>query len=146
RTALNKYFVLNDDDWDLVVLRGDIQRSKVPRKKRRRAPKSRPGTEETPAFTQEDLNPCYQERPLCGASIGAFRNDEHLPPVSYGGAILVDGMPYGMTVHHMLEAPSDGEEDEEETGVADTPLRSAGTWTGNPPMHSNPDLMRSEER
>lgn len=141
RTALNKYFVLNDDDWDLVVLRGDIQRSKVPRKKRRRAPKSRPGMEEAPAFTQEDLNPCYQERPLCGASIGAFRNDEHLPPVSYGGAILVDGMPYGMTVHHMLEAPSDGEEDEEETGVADTPLRSAGNWTGNPPMHSNPDLM-----
>lgn len=145
RAALKKYFVLNDDAWDLIVLRGDIQRSKVPRKKRRRPAKStRPGREEAPAFTQQDLNPCYQERPLCGASIGAFRNEEHLPPVSYGGAIMVDGMPYGMTVHHMLEAPSDGEEDEEEaeSEVADAPLRSSGNWAGHP-MHSNPDLMYS---
>lgn len=143
RAALKKYFVLNDDAWDLIVLRGDIQRSKVPRKKRRRPAKARPGREEAPAFTQQDINPCYQERPLCGASIGAFRNEEHLPPVSYGGAILVDGMPYGMTVHHMLEAPSDGEGDDEEEAeseVADAPLRSSGPWTGNP-MHSNPDLM-----
>lgn len=147
RAALKKYFVLNDDAWDLIVLRGDIQRSKVPRKKRRRPAKTtRPGREEVPAFTQQDLNPCYQERPLCGASIGAFRNEEHLPPVSYGGAVMVDGMPYGMTVHHMLEAPSDGEDDEEEPQgeVADAPLRSSGNWAGDP-MHSNanPGLMYS---
>lgn len=143
RAALKKYYILNDDAWDLVVLRGDIQRSKVPRKKRRRPAKSRPGREEAPAFGQFDLNPCYQERPLCGASIGAFRNEEHLPPVSYGGAILVDGMPYGMTVHHMLEAPSDGEEDEEQESegqAADAPLRSSANWAGDP-MHSNADVM-----
>lgn len=143
RAALKKYYVLDDDAWDLVVLRGDIQRSKVPRKKRRRPAKARPGREEAPAFGQFDVNPCYQERPLCGASIGAFRNEEHLPPVSYGGAILVDGMPYGMTVHHMLETPSDGEEDEEqepEGQAADAPLRSSGNWASDP-MHSNADVM-----
>lgn len=139
RAALKKYFVLNDDAWDLMVLRGDIQRSKVPRKKRRRPAKSRPGREEPSEFGQVDLNPCYQERPLCGASIGAFRNEEHLPPVSYGGAILVDGMPYGMTVHHMLETPSDGEDDEEQDSEGqgtDAPLRSSANWGGDP-VHSN---------
>jgi hypothetical protein len=59
------------------------------------------------------MNPYYQQRPLCGASIGAYRG-EHLPPVSLGGIILVDGEPYGLTVHHMLDAPSDDESDYEE--------------------------------
>ena len=49
-------------------------------------------------------NPDYQEKPLCGASIGAFRDEEHLPPVSFGGIVVVDGVSYGMSVHHMLEA------------------------------------------
>lgn len=56
------------------------------------------------------MNPYHQERPLCGASIGAF-NGEHLPPVSYGGVILVDDEPLGMSVHHLLDAPSDDEDD-----------------------------------
>lgn len=63
-------------------------------------------------------NPDYQERPLCGASIGAYRDDEHLPPVSFGGIVLVDGIAYGMSVHHMLEAEEDEEEDAE-GGAAD---------------------------
>jgi hypothetical protein len=58
-------------------------------------------------------NPDYQERPLCGASIGAYRDDEHLPPVSFGGIVLVDGTAYGMSVHHMLEPDSDDEEEAE---------------------------------
>lgn len=61
------------------------------------------------------INPDYQERPLCGASIGAFRDDDHLPPVSFGGVVLVDGQAYGMSVHHMLEA--DDDEDEEDDGA-----------------------------
>jgi hypothetical protein len=136
RAALKKYFVLDDrEDWDIIVLRGDIQRSKVPRRKRRRPAKSRSQTAGAPAFLERDLNPCYQARPLCGASIGAFQNEEHLPPVSYGGAILVDGMPYGMTVHHMLEAPSDDEGEEEvENRNVGGPFRSAGNW----PRESNP--------
>lgn len=140
RAALRKYFVIDKEHWDLIVIRGDIQRSRVPRKKRRGP--ARPGHErsDTAAFSQRDLNPCYQEHPLCGASIGAFRNEEHLPPVSYGGAILVDGMPYGMTVHHILEAPSDDEEAVDEAPEA--PIRSAGNWSraSDPP---NPDLMHT---
>lgn len=64
-------------------------------------------------------NPDYQERPFCGASIGAYRDDEHLPPVSFGGIVLVDGMPYGMSVHHMLEADEDDETDAEASDEAD---------------------------
>ncbi|PWY70484.1 hypothetical protein BO70DRAFT_321853 [Aspergillus heteromorphus CBS 117.55] len=142
RAALKKYFVLDSEEWDLLVLRGDVQRSKVPRKKRRRPAMTEGQGSDAPPFAQHDPNPCYQPRPLCGASIGAFMNEEHLPPVSYGGAILVDGMPYGMTVHHMLESPSDEEDaDDNDTGG---PLRSAGNWprgTAAPPQ--NPDYMYS---
>ncbi|KAL5003398.1 hypothetical protein BDV10DRAFT_154928 [Aspergillus recurvatus] len=130
RAALKKYFPLDDkEDWDLLVLRGDIERSKVPRKNRRRPAKTGPlSTIEAPPPPQ-DSNPYFQPRPLCGASMGAFMNEEHLPPVSYGGAILVDGVPYGMTVHHMLEAPSDEEDaDDLHEAVEDAPLRSAGNW------------------
>lgn len=65
---------------------------------------------------KEATNPDYQERPLCGASIGAFRYEEHLPPVSFGGVVLVDGRPYGMSVHHMLEDEDDGEPDDDDVG------------------------------
>ncbi|KAJ5084154.1 hypothetical protein NUU61_008733 [Penicillium alfredii] len=139
RSALKKHYNLGRDDWDLIVLRGDIERSKVPRRKRRTPAKTRPnGSNETP-FRQRELNPCYQQRPLCGASIGAFQNEEHLPPVSYGGAVLVDGLPYGLTVHHMLEAPSDDEGPGEEG--QDAPSRSAGNFARNTSATPNPDLM-----
>jgi hypothetical protein len=48
------------------------------------------------------MNPFHQQKPLCGASIGAFNGKEHLPPVSYGGVILVDDEPCGMTVYVYL--------------------------------------------
>lgn len=121
RAALKKYFVVDKDGWDLIVLRGDIKRSKVPHRRRRKPEELT--ARGAPASSPMNLNPCYQQKPLCGASIGAFRNEEHLPPVSYGGAILVDGMPFGMTVHHMLDAPSDDEESQDEN--ADYPPRSA---------------------
>ncbi|PYH32426.1 uncharacterized protein BO87DRAFT_109559 [Aspergillus neoniger CBS 115656] len=141
RAALKKYFVLDSEEWDLLVLRGDVQRSKVPRKKRRRPAMAGQGNAGAPALVQNDPNPCYQERPLCGASIGAFINEEHLPPVSYGGAILVDGMPYGMTVHHMLESPSDQEDaDEPDTGG---PLRSSANWMHDMAAPQNPEFMYS---
>ncbi|KAK5989664.1 hypothetical protein PT974_07919 [Cladobotryum mycophilum] len=53
----------------------------------------------------EAVNPEYQERPGNGASIGAWIGDRHLPPVSFGGLVIVDDKPYGMTVHHMLDDP-----------------------------------------
>lgn len=143
RAALKKYFIYDREDWDLIVIRGDIQRSKVPRKKRRRPAKNGPGRAEPP-LSQPDPNPCYQEHPVCGASIGAFRNEEHLPPVSYGGAILVDGMPYGMTVHHMLEAPSDDEEAVDE--APDAPFRSAGNWPRVDASNSELSYAWNEDR
>jgi hypothetical protein len=59
-----------------------------------------------------------------------------LPPVSFGGTILVDGKPFGMTVHHMLDAPSDDESD------GDVAERCAA-----PRSHVSEDLqfMRTEE-
>ncbi|EEP75943.1 conserved hypothetical protein [Uncinocarpus reesii 1704] len=120
KAALKKHFEYDRENWDLIVIRGDITRSKVPRRRRKKA-KNNKATD----TSYMDLNPHYCQRPICGASIGAFRSDEHLPPVSYGGAILVDGMPYGMTVHHMLDNPCD--EDEED----DCPPRSAGNYTQN---------------
>ncbi|KAJ5287079.1 hypothetical protein N7478_002765 [Penicillium angulare] len=141
RSALKKHFQLGRDDWDLIVIRGDIERSKVPRQKRHKPAKTRPnGSNETP-FRQRELNPCYQQRPLCGASIGAFQNEEHLPPVSYGGAVLVDGMPYGLTVHHMLEALSDEEESDESED--ELPTRSAGNWPRNTSTIGNVDHLSS---
>lgn len=53
----------------------------------------------------EAVNPEYQECPLSGASIGAWIGDRHLPPVSFGGLVVVDDRTYGMTVHHMLDDP-----------------------------------------
>ncbi|KAI6589270.1 hypothetical protein MCOR06_005531 [Pyricularia oryzae] len=50
----------------------------------------------------------FQERPGNGASIGAWIGDQHLPPASLGGIVIVDDKPYGMTVHHMLDDPDAG--------------------------------------
>jgi hypothetical protein len=58
------------------------------------------------------MNPYFQQRPICGASIGAYRG-EHLPPVSLGGIILIDGEPYGLTVHHILDIPNNDESADE---------------------------------
>jgi hypothetical protein len=90
--------------WGVVVLKGKIRRSG---KKRRTMAKT---TAHMQPLTRQSS---YQEKPTCGASIGAFKDDQHLPPVSFGGTILVDGRPFGMTVHHMLDAPSEDESDED---------------------------------
>ena len=90
--------------WGVVILKGDVRRSahhghrRGPRRSVARKGDSKPKEQK------------YQEKPSCGASIGAFRDNEHLPPVSFGGTILVDGEPFGMTVHHMLDAPTDDED------------------------------------
>lgn len=47
---------------------------------------------------------------MCGASIGAYKDESHLPPVSFGGLVNVDGRAFGMSVHHMLEAEDDEDE------------------------------------
>ncbi|KAI4214769.1 MAG: hypothetical protein LQ351_002845 [Letrouitia transgressa] len=94
--------------FDIKVARGQIMRSKSSKKrkptKKKQSSKPSVATEtlgETDDF-QTHLSH-YQERPTCGASIGAYCDEEHLPPVSFGGTVLVDGEPYGMSVHHMLD-------------------------------------------
>lgn len=54
-------------------------------------------------------NSQFQQKPQNGASIGAWIGDRHLPPVSFGGLVLVDDKPFGMTVHHMLDDPDAAE-------------------------------------
>ena len=103
--------------FDIRVVSGQIVRSKVAKKKRKSGKhkgKAVAGSTADGNRQVEDLNPHYQEQPRCGASIGAYINGNHLPPVTFGGAILVDGEPFGMSVHHMLE-----DEDEIEAGLED---------------------------
>ncbi|EOA83581.1 hypothetical protein ACJQWK_00157 [Exserohilum turcicum] len=111
RAILSRRFRYDDTVYDLKVRRGKIRRSKMSRSSRRTRPPHR-SMMNTDAYGADMavMNPYHQQRPLCGASIGAF-NGQHLPPVSYGGVILVDDEPLGMSVHHLLDAPSDDESD-----------------------------------
>jgi hypothetical protein len=98
--------------WGVVVQKGQVMRSGKRKTKKRGKINT---AESTPiGKVREQL---HHLQPGCGASIGAFRDCEHLPPVSFGGTILVDGEPFGMTVHHMLDAPSDDEEDSDDEDI-----------------------------
>lgn len=83
------------------------------------------------------MNPFWQERPLCGASIGAYLPDHgHLEPVSFGGIVKVDDREYGMSVHHMLEPPTDEEDsdsDMDDQANQGAQRSSARTLRSTPP-------------
>jgi hypothetical protein len=85
----------------LKVCRGQVLRSR----NRRSMAKSQENEDDLISA----LNVGHQERPENGASIGAWMRDKHLPPVSFGGLVMIDDKPYGMTVHHMLDDPEDEE-------------------------------------
>ena len=99
--------------FGLKVCRGHVLRSRrwskdVVRSMARRSHVSEPNGKELGHDDDDEVeavNPEFQERPGNGASIGAWIGDRHLPPVSFGGLVLVDGKMYGMTVHHMLDDP-----------------------------------------
>ena len=121
--------------FEIKVVTGQIVRSKAGKKKRKNAKKNnrnRDEYEQNPSV--EDLNPHYQERPMCGASIGAYLNGNHLPPVTFGGAVLVDGEPFGMSVHHMLE-----DEEGIEEGLQDRPDLQRSMAPRNPATKSAHD-------
>jgi hypothetical protein len=101
RSILKKYLIYDKSTYGLKVCRGKVVRSRHQGVKRSMAA----NTDVKPA------NGEHQERPSNGASIGAYVGERHLPPVSFGGLIMVDDKPYGMTVHHMLDDPSDAEDD-----------------------------------
>ncbi|KAF1973926.1 hypothetical protein BU23DRAFT_553903 [Bimuria novae-zelandiae CBS 107.79] len=128
KAVLQRRFKYDPLVYDLKVRRGKVRRSKLNRSSRRTRPPHR-SMMNTNQYEGDMhvMNPYHQERPVCGASIGAFRG-EHLPPVSYGGVVLVDDEPLGMSVHHLLDAPSD---DESEAG--DEPiLSSSANGSANP--------------
>ncbi|KAK5170548.1 V-type proton ATPase 16 kDa proteolipid subunit [Saxophila tyrrhenica] len=114
RHVLKRHFKFDSSVCDVRVKRDEIRRCRRPK-----ADHPVSFARRSMAFHDGDVwakaaNPDYQPRPICGASIGAYRDDEHLPPVSFGGVILVDGVSYGMSVHHMLEADDDDDEDSDE--------------------------------
>ncbi|KZZ91713.1 hypothetical protein AAL_06467 [Moelleriella libera RCEF 2490] len=75
----------------------------------------------------EAANIHFQQRPEGGASIGAWIGTRHLPPVSFGGLVLINEKPYGMTVHHMLDDP-DHESSQEDSREA-SPSPETEKWT-----------------
>ena len=104
--------------FDIQVVSGSIVRSagkKKRKKTEKNASKPASGKEKSDSSTDlRRLNPCYRQIPSCGSSIGACNNGKHLPPVTFGGAVLVNGEAFGMSVHHMLE-----DDDELELGLGE---------------------------
>ncbi|KAH3946501.1 hypothetical protein HBH98_080930 [Parastagonospora nodorum] len=151
KAILARRFRYDENKFDLKVRRGKIRRSKMSRSSRRVHPPHR-SMMNTDNYNADMavINPYHQQRPLCGASIGAF-NGEHLPPVSYGGVILVDDEPVGMTVHHLLDAPSDDESEagDEYSAYPKDPVLSSASGNSNPwlmGMGAQPGLeLDSEE-
>ncbi|KAI5863301.1 hypothetical protein GGS23DRAFT_526594 [Durotheca rogersii] len=94
--------------FSLKVCRGSVLRSRKESVRSMAKGQHSDPTEDHDDESESDhaaANPGFQERPQNGASIGAWIGDQHLPPVSFGGLIIVDDKPYGMTVHHMLDNP-----------------------------------------
>ncbi|CZS93455.1 uncharacterized protein RAG0_03754 [Rhynchosporium agropyri] len=104
RSILKKSLVYDESVFGLKVCRGKVVRS------RKHGPRRSMAGD---IASMRAANGEHQDRPMNGASIGAYVGERHLPPVSFGGLIIVDSKPYGMTVHHMLDDPSDGEDEEE---------------------------------
>jgi hypothetical protein len=125
RSILKKSLVYDKNVFGLKVCRGKVVRSR-----KRGARRSMANGELKAA------NPDHQDRPSNGASIGAYIGERHLPPVSFGGLIMVDNKPYGMTVHHMLDDPSEDSEDED-VHSSQPILRSSA-------YADMPDLTRSQ--
>ena len=87
--------------FDIKVAKGQIHYSK--NGKKRRKPKNITTSAPQDAVKSWPAPSKYAQKPACGASIGAFVDEQHLEAVTFGGIVLVDGEPYGMSVHHMLE-------------------------------------------
>ncbi|KAH8672087.1 hypothetical protein BGZ60DRAFT_406542 [Tricladium varicosporioides] len=142
RSILKKHLVYDKSTYGLKVCRGKVVRSRKSGARRSMAKEF--GGDVKPA------NGEHQERPNNGASIGAYVGERHLPPVSFGGLIMVDDKPYGMTVHHMLDDPSDAEDDEP---LPEPIARSSAKSSSTPRDHvlrssaysaSIPDLSHSD--
>ncbi|KAG9242839.1 hypothetical protein BJ878DRAFT_568980 [Calycina marina] len=131
RSILKKSLVYDTSVFGLKVCRGRIVRSRKLVSRRSMAQNGK-----------KAQNIEHQKQPSNGASIGAYVNDRHLPPVSLGGMILVDDKPYGMTVHHMLDDPLS--DSETETEAIEPILRSNVQYTDVPELtHSESSVCSS---
>ena len=132
--------------WGVIVIQGGIRRSG------KRASRKRITNQQSlaSAHAKPYKKTSYQAIPGSGASIGAFVNHHHLPPVSFGGTILVDERPYGMTVHHMLDNPSDDEASEDDDGGFDLDseptTRCAGPPRPRAPIKSSSSSVQPSDR
>jgi hypothetical protein len=116
RGILKNKFEYDSETYGLLVCRGRILRS-------RKQPTKRSMANPDQIITKP-ANHHYQKQPLNGASIGAFVDGRHLPPVSFGGLIMIDDKPFGLTVHHMLDDPEAVAEDVIDT-QSPAPTRSS---------------------
>lgn len=90
--------------FDIKVVKGNISRSKAGKRRRparRNKKQSNSSVDSGKCMGMQSQH--FQQQPACGASIGAYLDSHHLPPVTFGGTVMVDGELYGMSVHHMLE-------------------------------------------
>ena len=87
--------------FDIKVSVGQTCYSKAGKKRGKRPKKH---SQRAKTYSENGFSPRrYQRKPSCGASISAFVDEQHLERATFGGIILADGEPFGMTVHHMLE-------------------------------------------
>lgn len=126
--ALKRHFTYDDTTYGLMVCRGKIVRSAGRRRKPRRS--NLHGEDSY----WEAKNTYHQERPLNGASIGAYCENQALPPVSFGGMIMVDGEPFGMSVHHMLDVPTDDEDYDDDSSMPTIRSTENDSWSFQAPM------------
>lgn len=113
KQILKRHFRCDPKSCYVIVEKGQVSRC---RKARRQSAAQQAVRSMAPRFEQESDagNPDYQPQPMCGASIGAYKDESHLPPVSFGGLVNVDGRAFGMSVHHMLEGEEDDDEEYDE--------------------------------
>ena len=90
--------------FDIKVSVGQTCYSKAGKNKKRRRPQRLNLDTVQARDGNAPFNPAqYHRKPSCGASISAFVDEQHLERATFGGIVLADGEPFGMSVHHMLE-------------------------------------------
>lgn len=118
KSVLKRRFNYDASTYGLMVCKGKIVKSGA----RKRRPRRSMLHGVDPYY--EAKNTQHQQRPLNGASIGAYCEDQPIAPVSFGGMVMIDGEPFEMSVHHMLDAPSDDDEGYEDDSSIPT-IRSS---------------------
>ncbi len=104
KSVLRRHFSYDSTVYGLVVCKGKIVRS-------RKRPSKRSALHGSDNPRPRNIE--VQERPLNGASIGAYAEGHASPAVTFGGMVIVDGQPFGLTVHHMFDVPNDDDEEDD---------------------------------